>query len=702
MAEGWTRLARRWVRRAPMPAAVAALAVLLVSGAFAQPAELRPRHAAAWALLVGAGLWAALRQVRRKLQGVRAPRWWAAEVCALSAIGALALAQLGGGLRSPLYPLVYLLAAGYALALPVHQALPALGWLLGLDAGLFLAQRALPAEWPLLATHAAFTVVFAALYHGVLAARLRAARAAENEAVQRRVAEAERSAREFRLVATADTDPERQLLASVAEIEDALRGALAVASAALQPHTVAAFLLSLDGATVRLRECVSRSDRLFRGPLGAREGALGAVLAAGRPVRLHADGPALSHYEGPAPVASFCGVPLRDRQDRVLGALVADRDAPFSVSDEQVLSALAAEVVRAMEAERLLGAVRREKEEKARFFRALEDLNRTTTVAQAADCAVAQARQMAALDLCAVTLVEDPPRPGARSRHRVQAVAGDGTGPLAALNFADNPGLVANVVRLGAPLPGRELQAMERTVIFDSATAVRGLMALKIFPLRAGETTVGTLVCGSRRRDGLPDAVQAELAMLALQAAEALVRTRLYEQAQRLATTDGLTGLVNRRTFTAQLAARVREAHRYRRPLSLLLLDVDYFKKVNDTYGHPAGDAVLRGVAGVARAQARETDLVARYGGEEMALVLPETDVAGARVIAERLRASVQASAHPTEQGTLRVTVSVGVATWPGSGQTPEELVESADRALYRAKQAGRNRVECGLGKAAA
>src|SRR5207248_2779635 len=179
-----------------------------------------------------------------------------------------------------------------------------------------------------------------------------------------------------------------------------------------------------------------------------------------------------------APVACFCGVPLRDRQERVLGALVADRDRAFSAAEEQVLSALAAEVVRAMEAERLLAAVRREKEEKARFFRALEELNRTSTVAQAAECSVEQARRMG---------------------------------------------------------------------------------ALKIFPLRAGEMTVGALVCGSRRRDGLPDAAQAELAMLALQAAEALVRTRLYEQAERLATTDGLTGLVNRRTFNAQLVARLRE-----------------------------------------------------------------------------------------------------------------------------------------------
>jgi diguanylate cyclase (GGDEF)-like protein len=289
-----------------------------------------------------------------------------------------------------------------------------------------------------------------------------------------------------------------------------------------------------------------------------------------------------------------------------------------------------------------------------------------------------------------------------RLRHRVQAVDGDASAALRELTFADNAGLVSNVVKLSAPLPGRALGAMDRVVIFDNGTVVRGLAALKIFPLRTGESTVGTLVCGSRQADALPDGAQRDLAMLALQAAEALQRTRLYEQAERLATTDGLTGLSNRRSFTAQLQARHREAERYKKPLSLLLLDIDHFKKVNDTYGHPAGDAVLRGVALAARTQARETDLCARYGGEEMAFILPETDARGAMVIAERVRAAVAAAQHPTESGNIRVTVSVGVATSPADGDSPEALLEAADKALYRAKQAGRNRVEAARVRSAA
>src|SRR5258708_7206502 len=123
MAEHWTRRARRWTSNSAMPAAALALAVLLVRGGFAPPAD--PACIASWTFLVVAGVWAAVRQVRRKLSGARAPARWTVESCALSAVGALALAQLGGGLSSPLYPLVYLLAAGYALALPLRFALPA-------------------------------------------------------------------------------------------------------------------------------------------------------------------------------------------------------------------------------------------------------------------------------------------------------------------------------------------------------------------------------------------------------------------------------------------------------------------------------------------------------------------------------------------------------------------------------------------------
>ncbi|HEY2028727.1 MAG TPA: sensor domain-containing diguanylate cyclase [Myxococcales bacterium] len=668
----WQKLGKTWA----MPVALAALCALVVLRAFV---SARP---APWALL---GLAVAFSLGRFALgQGNSRERLEDALLCGVLAVAA-------GQLAKPLQPLVYLIAAGYTLLFPLPLAIPLCCVLVGLDA----AVLQLPRQWPVLLAHASFAALFASLYHALLGARLAASRRAEAAAVRRRVAEAEERARELRLVATAVSSPEREALSLVTEVEDVLRGALAVAEAALKPHTVAVFLLSADGESVRLRECLSQSEKLVREPIGSREGALGAVLSAALPVRMANAREQIGYYQGRAEASAFLGVPLLERSGALLGALAADREEPFTENEQEILEALSRELVRAIEAERLLGSVRREKEGKARFFEALEALNRTTTVAEAARTAVSQARRMCpSVDLCVLTVAEG-------RRHRVLAAGGDGAAALGELDFADNAGLVSNVVKLGSALPGREISAMDRLIVFDNSTVLKGLGALKIFPLRAGDACIGALVCGSRDRDGLPQGAQSELSHLALQAAEAVTRARLYEEAEKLATTDGLTGLSNRRAFNGLLEQRLREAARYERPLSLLLLDIDHFKKVNDTHGHPAGDAVLRGVARLAQKAARETDVAARYGGEELALILPETDARGALAIAERLRKLVEAASHPTEQGSVKVTVSIGVSTTSGKAALAD-LLEAADRALYKAKRSGRNRVEASLEQAAA
>lgn len=172
-------------------------------------------------------------------------------------------------------------------------------------------------------------------------------------------------------------------------------------------------------------------------------------------------------------------------------------------------------------------------------------------------------------------------------------------------------------------------------------------------------------------------------------------KTRSLEiEAQR----DGLTGLFNRACFDQLLGQRVAQAKREGTHLSLVLFDVDHFKRVNDTYGHQAGDKVLTGVAKVLSSRMRPTDVTARYGGEEFVLLLPNTDAAGAAVVAERLRNRLGETEHDIGSGSaLRVTASAGHATLqPGSDATGDMLVASADGALYAAKRAGRNRVLAG------
>ena len=178
---------------------------------------------------------------------------------------------------------------------------------------------------------------------------------------------------------------------------------------------------------------------------------------------------------------------------------------------------------------------------------------------------------------------------------------------------------------------------------------------------------------------------------LAAQAAIALENAKLHHLVQRQATTDDLTGLVNRRRFIEALDSEIVRASMFRSPLSVVLGDLDHFKLVNDRFGHQTGDEVLRQFAELVREHLRDVDVPGRIGGEEFAILLPETDAAGAVAVAERVRRSLR-SLRPTPDRSAAVTASFGVAQL-AEGETGDELLRRADVALYRAKSEGRNTV---------
>jgi diguanylate cyclase (GGDEF)-like protein len=162
-----------------------------------------------------------------------------------------------------------------------------------------------------------------------------------------------------------------------------------------------------------------------------------------------------------------------------------------------------------------------------------------------------------------------------------------------------------------------------------------------------------------------------------------------------LSITDGLTKLHNHRHFQDELSRAFEESARYERPLSLAMIDIDFFKKVNDTYGHAVGDEVLQCVSKLFRESIRTTDLAARYGGEEFVVMMPETALSDAFTFAEKIRTLVESTPIPTQAGPVSATVSVGVSSVPHSRiHSSQELVVSADKALYRAKRNGRNQVQ--------
>ncbi|NVB81454.1 MAG: sensor domain-containing diguanylate cyclase [Kofleriaceae bacterium] len=204
----------------------------------------------------------------------------------------------------------------------------------------------------------------------------------------------------------------------------------------------------------------------------------------------------------------------------------------------------------------------------------------------------------------------------------------------------------------------------------------------------------GVVAVQSSKQAAFKPEHQRLLESLALQIAAALQNAHLYE----LAMVDGLTGLFVRRYFDARIEEEIERSRRYGTPFSVIMLDVDDFKMLNDTYGHLVGDRVLRAIANVIKAQMRGVDTAARYGGEEMAVILPRTEMVGAYNLAERIREAIAELRITTDDEpprALAVTASLGISAYPESkAQTGEDLVRRADRALYRAKKTGKNRVE--------
>jgi len=221
-----------------------------------------------------------------------------------------------------------------------------------------------------------------------------------------------------------------------------------------------------------------------------------------------------------------------------------------------------------------------------------------------------------------------------------------------------------------------------------------GIRSFLCLPLTFQEQHLGVLYVYRADRDDFPAEEIDLLATFAHLAAGAISNARLHEKVSDLARTDGLTGLFNRRSFGERLAIEVKRGERYRHRFALLMLDVDHFKRVNDTHGHQAGDAVLEFLGDLLRRQVRvSVDMAARFGGEEFVVLLTDTGRGGAVTVAERIRKALEGSAiRISGETTIAITASIGVCCYPDHADSADALMRNADQALYAAKSLGRNR----------
>jgi two-component system cell cycle response regulator len=612
------------------------------------------------------------------------------------------LLAFSGGVGSTVYPLVYAVVSFLVTFHRLVVGLPLAGVAIGFEAVLCFGPAAPPEASGMFVGHASFIAVFALLNVVFLHAEVARQRREHKQLVEDEVAAMREEARDFRLISTAlspesrvrtrDEEQEKLSQGSIQTIHQQLYYNLDLLRTALGLQTCALLWLDEAGERLKVKELCTDSTHIAEGAIAAGGGVLGAILKELRPFVL--ESPRLSllpYYAGPAPVGAFLGVPVIEGRT-ARGILVGDRvdTRKFEPADVALAASAAAQVVRVVQSERVFQALERSKHEHERFYSASAGLNRALTLDQVYDAAIAGARGVCEFDFAAIATYE-----ARRGSHTIRRVVGEGADKLLGTSHKDPSSIASMVAKNKLALPAGGDWHERDVPVFSHPMRIKDYESLLVVPLIVKDEVTGTFTVAATRAGAFPSDKRDMLGVIANQVAVSMQNARMYEALEEQATTDGLTGLVNHRTFQERFQAMLGRAERHELAVSLLLTDIDHFKKINDSYGHPTGDEVLRRVAAILKASARKIDIVARYGGEEFALVLEGTDRAGAFQLAERIRQEVEAQSFPSSKGSFSATLSIGVASYPDDSRDKPEIIARADQALYSAKHGGRNRTVC-------
>lgn len=292
-------------------------------------------------------------------------------------------------------------------------------------------------------------------------------------------------------------------------------------------------------------------------------------------------------------------------------------------------------------------------------------------------------RKVLGADECSVMILEESQKELAFSES-----SGLSKWEIGNIRFKMGEGIAGWVARHKKPVLIEDAASDPRFIQVDQQK--RRIYSMICVPLVTKRTLIGTVSMTTRTEGHIFTAEELEVAvLLSAHISLALENNRLYE----ISVSDGLTNLYNRRYLEQRLSKELAYSRRFHKPLTVLLADIDFFKRLNDTYGHQAGDHALKAVSDIFAASLREYDVVARYGGEEFAILLPSTPRQRGASIAERIRSNIAGNDIRFRNQKIHVTSSIGVASYPEDSDTPEALVHQADIALYAAKSRGRNQV---------
>ncbi|HWL86866.1 MAG TPA: diguanylate cyclase [Polyangiaceae bacterium] len=633
-----------------------------------------------------------------------------------------ALLRYEGTLDGVFSPVMYVLVALVAALARPTAAILVLASVIGFEA-LVRQRLLLEPNFDKLTPHAVFAVTFAILNLAFLRVEVARTRAAARARVEAELARLKDDARSYRLLgageasadgADGEAGADRLARSSVEEIHQSVHYALELLRRTLGLHTAVLLWLNDAETHFKISELSTESDDIHDAPIAAGDGVLGAVAAKRASVTLVGLKPSykIPYYAGACPVRVLAAIPVLEGLETLRGVLVIDRadNRPFTAHEEELAAQAARYCLRAIQNERVFIQLERAKVEQGKLYRAAQALGAALSEKEVLEAGVRAAREIASFDLAAVTSFDEATR-----MHEVCAAksANGEIDDLVGMRFSHNAGLVSMVVQNRFPLPYKGQYDPTHQIVLTRRHPWPKLPSLLVLPLLQHEKPLGTLILGARRRNAFGESVRPTLEVLASHLAVSLSNARMVHKLETMATTDGLTGLLNKRAMLDAATQKVAAAARFGRKLSVLIADIDFFKKVNDTYGHDVGDIVIKGLADILKRQRRATDLVARFGGEEFVVLCEETNEEGAMLLAERIRQELGKTVFHAPNGKLQVTCSIGIATLspgaatargkagkaektektePGKTHGWDALFKAADDALYVSKRSGRNR----------
>jgi diguanylate cyclase (GGDEF)-like protein len=393
------------------------------------------------------------------------------------------------------------------------------------------------------------------------------------------------------------------------------------------------------------------------------------------------------------PVArSLLAVPIMDKE-RLEGILSVESEHVnyFSEDAEQALLSFAAQIAQTIRMARLA----KEREEVAiefqAFYHASKELSATIEFDEIIDKLHVLCAEIVPYDFSAVAVWQDP-----GEVYSVYQWSDQKEAPLIRNDLANNGHSWISWFLINREEPfiltKNQLQLQQMPLLYEGEE-LGGLHTFLAAPMRHQQKRIGALVLGSAQEEAFSSHQARVISILCNQAAVSLENSAIIHKMEELAITDGLTGLYNHRYFQDAFQQELERAERQNQKLTLLIMDIDHFKGFNDSFGHPAGDFILKSLAVLLKKNARKIDVLARYGGEEFAALLPAIDKKNARRTAERWRKNVQRTTFKSSGQSFAITLSIGFATYDEDGKSKMELIQKADRGLYDAKENGRNQV---------